>query len=207
LPSQVTFAFPVTILNDGLKPVVVLNYELTPINCEYQYTFRGQDGDQGLFESPPDSIPLTLPIVIEPGQGRTLFIKSAVVITYRASGFILDSVPPRTLRELSIRTITAQGRGYGVFEGEDMFGNAIEYGIGMRGSFSWNFLKPDSIIQPVYRLTVISARGRRYQTEFAPYPIRLRRRFRCDLGPFSKEPELQIPESWLYLDNALPSPL
>lgn len=195
LPWQLTFAFPVTIINQGLRPATITRYELTPDNCEYQYTFRGQDGDQGLFLQPYDTVPVPLPLVVGPGEGKTVFLKSAVVVTLDATSIAVD-LTDGTLRDLLLKVITSGGVG-GIHRGMDLFGNEIEYGVGVRGLVDYDFVEPDSVSQPTYRLDVYTARGASAETRFGPYTDRITKRVTadtCEVEPFSKDPTLQLHE-------------
>lgn len=190
---QLTYAFPVTFINDGLKPATVTNYDLIPLNCSYQYTFRGQDGDQGLFGSASDPKPLVLPFAIGPGEGRTVFLKTAIVVTLDTAVKADDLKEGSTVRDLMLEVI-AREKGFGLFESEDFFGNPVEYGIGVRGLVDFDLMDPDSINQPVYKLVIHTARGHTFDTLFAPYPVQKTSPFTRDCGeePFDKKPTLQL---------------
>lgn len=193
LPWQLTFAFPVTIINDGLKPATVTSYDLIPFNCAYEYTFRGQDGDQGLFSSPTDSKPLVLPFAIAPGEGRTVFLKTAIVVTLDTATKAFYMKNGSTVRDLILEVI-AREKAYGIFESQDFFGNPVEYGIGVRGLLDFDLVEPDSINQPVYKLVIYTARGHRFETLFAPYPIQKTSPFTtdCEQQAFDKKANLQL---------------
>jgi hypothetical protein len=177
LPYQLTFTFPITIINDGLKPFTIRNYELSPFNCAYEYyTFRGKDGDKGLFRSPLDTLPIILPFSIKPGEGLTLYLKTAIAVGHfslfdRGEARIQKLNP--TLFDLKIASTLAnrsEGSEVSIGESYDFFGNRTEYGIGVRGIMDISHTNPDSLNQPVYQIEFISSKDNSFKALISPYP-------------------------------------
>lgn len=198
LPWSITFTFPVTMINDGLKPIEVFDYELQPYNCNYTYTFRNQDGDQGLFPDPQSNKPVILPVSIPPGEGKTLFLKTAVVVSFEAAFMAFELGDESSLSDLILNVVVHGGESR--TRSEDLFGNPVYYGIGSRGLVDWDPVTPESIIQPVYKLTLITARDNKYETLFAPYPVESTKSWSQDCTmypPYSKEEIFQLPEGFL----------
>lgn len=197
LPWQLTFSYPVTIVNDGLRPATVVGYELIPWNCSYDYTFRGQDGDQGLYGQPIDDEPLVLPFAIAPAEGKTIFLKTAVVVSFHTSDIAFEMKAGSSLRDLLIETLYDDS-GAGLFRSQDFFGNEVDAGMGVRGLLDYELLSPDSAAQPVYKLVVRTAAGKQYERLFAPYPVESTHPYstNCSQEPFSKTATLQVPEDW-----------
>ncbi len=193
LPWQVTFAFPVALVNEGLRPLVLTDYELIPKNCDFTYTFRGQDGDQGLFLAPEDESPITLPISLPAGEARTYFLKTAVVVTSDVADHAFALGPQGKIRDLLVRAIINK-EGVSGSLGQDFFGNSVEYGVGVRGLFDWQYRTPARIRQPVYQLVFRSAQGRSFSTRLAPfgpentYPYSEN----CAHEAFKRIPQLQL---------------
>lgn len=198
LPWQLTFAFPITMINEGLRPATIVNYELIPWNSAYQYTFRGQDGDQGLYHHYLDKTHVVLPFSIKPGEGKTLFLKAAIVVGGLASDVAFDMKEGSTLRELMLSMIWRSDRN-GEKKSEDFFGNPIEFGIGVRGLVDYDHETESKISQPVYKSVVYTSSGKRYETLFAPYPIEWTQPYTVYSEPyaFDKVHTLQIPAEWI----------
>jgi len=197
LPSQLTFTFPLTIMNDGLRPATIIKYELIPWNCSYEYTFRGQDGDQGLYSEPVGDALAVLPFVIPPAEGRTVFLKTALVVSYHTTNVAFEMERGSSLRDLLIETLYRDS-GAGFFRAEDFFGNEVECGMGVRGLLEYELVRPNSVVQPVYKLMIYTASGKQHGHLFAPYPVELTSPFSTDCSPepFPKAATLEVPEGW-----------
>ena len=145
LPYQLTLTFPITIINNGIKPFTIVDYKLYPYNCAYvcacafNYTFRGRDGDKGLYNLSNDTDPIIFPFSIKSGEGKTVFLKTAVVV-YDCSR-LFDSEEKITKENPSLFDLKVASTiwnrnnkndgNYG--ESYDFFGNETSYAIGVRG--------------------------------------------------------------------------
>ena len=176
LPYQLVFVFPITFLNYGDQSFTIIDYRLAPYNCAFRhYTFRGKDGDMGLYVSPCSERPEYLPIVIRPGEGLTLFLKTAIAIDWNLkipSKKFQKDIP--TLFDLKIATTfantTSDNHNYGL--SSDYWGNETVYGVGARGITSIHLNSTDSINQPVYKIWFFSLQGNEFDLLFAPYEVR-----------------------------------
>jgi len=176
LPDQLVFVFPITILNHGNQSFTITDYQIAPYNCEFPYyTFRGKDGDMGLYISPFSERPEYLPIVVRAGEGLTIFLKTAIAIDWNIkipSGKFQKDIP--TLFDLKVATTfannTSGNHNYG--QSTDFWGNETVYGLGARGITSIYLIVNDSINQPVYKIRFLSQRRVEYDLLFAPYEVK-----------------------------------
>lgn len=207
LPFQLTFAFPITMINHSCKPYTLVDYELSPYNADYDYTFRPQDGDQGLYNHYLDSLPITLPISIHPGEGKTFFLKTAIVIPDLYLPYELE----RTETNPSVEDLIMY---YAIINEKtnsgslDLFGNVMDISIGARGLLDLGLKEKSKIIQPIYYLRFISAYNEYFDTHLSPYPLDWSEPFvRCsELIPYDRSQKvLQVnDEEYLkYLENKI----
>jgi hypothetical protein len=170
---QLDFAIPVTILNNGSKPVSLINYELfyegetmEDISKNSFMTVKDQDYDQGFFLDFRDSILITMPIYLQPYEGKTLFFKTSIA-NISGLGIVETLDSGSTLRDLQIAIIKTEK----VIGGSsvDLFGNELDFAIGARGILGYDLANEDSIRVPVYILKIGMSDGEIFGVEFTPY--------------------------------------
>ena len=153
----------------------------------------------GLYKLPSDTIPIILPVSIKPGEGLTLFLKTAIAIGsfYSIQDEIEEVIqkPGSTLIDLII-TSTINWRINKseelIGESYDFFGNKTEYGIGVRGIMDIMHINPDSIHQPVYLITFYSSKSKMYNSLISPYSTESTNPFEIckEICPFDRKTEI-----------------
>ena len=198
--DKLILTHPITFANNGFSPISLLNYSITPINCDYEYPI-GNDGDLGMYKEPTDLNPINFPIAILPGDSKTFYVKISTLIVENSkiNNTLKEFYSDPTIFDLKKITLLSY-RSEEDFSSLDIFENKTDYVVGVRGLTSFNSYM-DSLYdnQPVYKLQIKTAKSKIYNLEFGPYSLDKVKPFkRCnEKGPFIRD------ENFLRLDAEL----
>jgi hypothetical protein len=160
VPYQIILTFPILLVNNTSKALVVTDYQLLAMNEYYEYGLVGNCGDLGIYNLPLDSISCSFPIAINSGCNKELYQKIAVVGSWDLveSGYYSDSVT-LTIKDVIVGHIIKHMGELTIGFSEDFLGNEVSADIGVRGLFSYSHTKPDSLTQPVFEICFQSTIG------------------------------------------------